>query len=412
MPRSAVDYRIGGVPVWRAVPDDWEGFLRLPDEVLQSVVFLGRKEMDPKINLEKEVLGGTAFFVALPVGFGAHLFCLVTARHVAQQIEDGQFFIRINTKDGTARNVWLDGGVTAKWIYHETDDTLDAAVLLWMPPDDAVFLGIPEAMFLPQKHLERKRIGIGDEVFVTGLFSFHTGRQSNEPIVRNGHIAMMPKERVPVPDWHKEGIEAYLIEGRSIGGFSGSPVFVRRSIQVQPTEETGQKPLAAGAIFWLGLMHGHWKASSDDVDAILPTIASSDPETAINAGISIVVPCYKILELLHHPIIREAARRGVDLLEERHSAILDGTSPNRVKRGKEREASRAVTLVATASAPQSTISEAFVNRSAKTDSAFSFRKKQKPKRATSTEPESDNPAHKEDFMSLLNEAAKTPPQDD
>ena len=42
------------------------------------------------------------------------------------------------------------------------------------------------------------------------------------PILRMGNLAAYPQERVQV-----EGVEmdAYLIEARSIGGLSGSPVF-------------------------------------------------------------------------------------------------------------------------------------------------------------------------------------------
>lgn len=40
-------------------------------------------------------------------------------------------------------------------------------------------------------------------------------------------------------------IEVYLIEARSIGGVSGSPVFVRESFP------------RAGKHYLLGLMHGH-----------------------------------------------------------------------------------------------------------------------------------------------------------
>ena len=61
-----------------------------------------------------------------------------------------------------------------------------------------------------------------------------TGRDRNFPIVRTGHIAMMPDEKIPkvkIGDWEGNA-DAYLIESRSIGGWSGSPVFVRGTYYV------------------------------------------------------------------------------------------------------------------------------------------------------------------------------------
>ena len=51
-------------------------------------------------------------------------------------------------------------------------------------------------MFVTNEILSQFSIGIGDEVFVTGLFRGHTGRQRNVPIVRVGNIAAMPEEKV------------------------------------------------------------------------------------------------------------------------------------------------------------------------------------------------------------------------
>lgn len=104
---------------------------------------------------------------------------------------------------------------------------------------------------------------------------------------------MMPKDKIPIRSFGP--IEAYLTEGRSIGGLSGSPVFVRNTVQMpaQTAEGTPRSISGLGDLHLLGLMHGHWD---------LPvSLSSSDQVEAVNMGVSIVVPAKKILETLYHP---------------------------------------------------------------------------------------------------------------
>jgi hypothetical protein len=51
---------------------------------------------------------------------------------------------------------------------------------------------------------------------------FHEGRQKNSPTARFGNIAQMPNEPVIIKRFEQE---CFLVEARSIGGYSGSPVF-------------------------------------------------------------------------------------------------------------------------------------------------------------------------------------------
>ena len=82
-------------------------------------------------------------------------------------------------------------------------------------------------MFANPGIIEAKNLGVGDEVFIAGLFTRAIGQARNLPIIRMGTVAMMPDEKIL---FHKKMIDAYLIESRSIGGLSGSPVFIRETI--------------------------------------------------------------------------------------------------------------------------------------------------------------------------------------
>lgn len=300
MLRTIVDYRMGGQPQY--VVTDKEELMRLPDTVQKCIVFLGIDDTDTATGGEFIHYGGTAFLVSLPSKIPDRRFVfLVAAKHAAEKTDHIRFYIRFNTKDGKSDKAIIEAAKD-RWLYHPTDKGVDVAIMPWVPPREADYVAIPVEMFLDRAKLERKGIGVGDEVYLTGLFSHHKGNDKNYPIVRTGNVAMLPAERVATKGgWHTPEIEAYLIEARSLGGLSGSPVFAQRSIRVLAIEETGRIPLAAGAIFFLGLVHGHWEWTD-------PT--NKDPWASrehgkINVGIAMVVPAHHILEALYQPVLKE-----------------------------------------------------------------------------------------------------------
>ena len=80
-------------------------------------------------------------------------------------------------------------------------------------------------MFADDVQIRSLNVGIGDELITVGLFTQRHGAQKKIPIVRSGIIAAMPDE--PFEDQNTgKPYHAYLVEARSIGGLSGSPVFV------------------------------------------------------------------------------------------------------------------------------------------------------------------------------------------
>jgi hypothetical protein len=107
----------------------------------------------------------------------------------------------------------------------------------------------------------------------------------------------MPKEQVPLGRFGLS--DAYLIEGRSIGGLSGSPVFVRNTITIPGINEAGQVTQVAGLgqAHLLGLVHGHWDMPVD--------FSEFGKTETVNMGITIVIPAKKILEILFSPALVE-----------------------------------------------------------------------------------------------------------
>jgi hypothetical protein len=118
-------------------------------------------------------------------------------------------------------------------------------------------------------------------------------------------------------------------------------VFAQRSIEVEATENSGRKPLAAGAIFWLGLIHGHFDAHvevpSDDA------VGENKRET-VNTGIAIVTPSEKIIEIFHRQEFQENINSAARYVELRAGhIIMDGSSPSSVRADAERLAARLIT---------------------------------------------------------------------
>jgi hypothetical protein len=273
----------------------------VPEDISMCVVFL---MYDSVAHNERRPCGTCAVLSVNQEGRQFDYF--VTAKHVISGVQkytaDGVIFLRINTKQG-----FVDVPTTlSQWKYHR-DETVDVAALpifALANSNDAVAainnLDIHSyPALLKTEQISGYQICPGFEVFVCGLFSYHIGKSKIVPIIRVGNIAAMPKERV-ASQFSPTGIEAYLIECRSISGLSGSPVFV--------LVESTSKP----CFFLVGLIHGHFDVPDDQIDASgLDVNANANKRNNVNTGIAMVVPAPKILELLESPEFGEARKEVI-----------------------------------------------------------------------------------------------------
>jgi hypothetical protein len=297
-----VDRRLGGMTRWHLSPPR-DYLMRLPDEVRESVVFVGR--VIPVGGREERRLLGTAFVVGVVAEDDPNVKCLylVTARHVAAQLSlGGPWFVRFNTKEGGFVDADRDSpGIW--WTHPEEPDSADAAVeQLFDLPEGVELRHVPEEMLATEKVIREVSIGPGDAVNIVGLFTKMTGRQRNIPIVRTGNVAMIPSERVPgieICDATHES-DVYLIEARSVGGLSGSPVYVTGTVIfpgfVDQLGKTVNVPLH-GNIYLLGLMHGHWDVKESEINEVRVRAVKGDRQ-GVNVGIAVVVPAQKIFDIL------------------------------------------------------------------------------------------------------------------
>jgi len=282
--------------------------MRLRDEIVNCACFLAYKEAKPRY-------GGTAFVVAMRgIHDNAHLY-LVTAKHVAEKLEDCPFVIGFNSKDGRKAVMDADG---VKWYYHPTEpNAVDAAATPFATAQyESLDLElIAEHQFATPEVMREACIGIGDEIVAIGLFTRFSGTNQHFPIVRTGNLAMLPGERIPVKGF--EPMEACLVEGRSIGGLSGSPVWVRQTVNFGMKDDKGNFfPFSGlGQGYFLGLMHGHWEVPA--------TFENTEGAEAVNMGVSIVVPARKILEVINHPELVAMRKKNDEAITATRGPVAD-----------------------------------------------------------------------------------------
>jgi hypothetical protein len=242
-------------------------------------------------------LAGSAYFIGKDTGTDtANDVFLVTARHVIDGIRKlgiEKVFIRANTAAGTS--VWVECASTA-WLFHPSDKTVDIAALKTGVPEGWDHLVVPLSMCATHEKMASNEVALGDEVFVVGLFRHHHGNQKNIPIVRVGNLAALTEEKVYTNAFGM--IDAYLIEARSIGGLSGSPVFL--NLGVVRYVGNAVKHSNGGPIqLLLGMIHGHFDVSTRAIDNIQADTQSGLSVERVNTGIAIVVPIEKVIELIH-----------------------------------------------------------------------------------------------------------------
>lgn len=259
--------------------------MRLPDHMLRGVVYLGSRTRERGIQF-----GGTAFFVSFghPLDAQRRYIYLVTAKHNIKRAHE-------SAMDGVivVRPRWTRAGdsdfiktTRSQWIDHEDADVSICDVDF--PWDRLDFAHIDEAMLMTDLIRDNNRIGPGDELQVVGLFTGHRGVRNNVPIVRSGVIAAMPDADEPV-DTEEGPMVAYLAEIRSLGGLSGSPVFV----VLPPFRFKEAAPSHEARAYLLGLVAGHWdrRVADDHIEGL--------EQEKIHQGIAVVVPTARILDLLN-----------------------------------------------------------------------------------------------------------------
>lgn len=272
-----------------------------PPDLLKCVIFLGYKDQAGKFHF-----AGSAFWVsrAGPDDIKSEYrpAYLTTAAHVIDEIwkrgTDKRVWVRLNTKDGNQEAVETP---VEGWRRHP-DPNVDVAVLkIGIGGYDHAAWPLEQCVIgdkLDTIESGDRKVELADEICFAGLFYPHAGQRRNRPIVRVGTVAALREE--PVLSRDNRPMDVYLVESLSIGGLSGSPVFIDiRTAKTTLPPSYGYMAAAydsaSPARFkLLGLIHGHFGGD------ILPDATNDDGEEIAhpNMGIAMVIPAEKIQGVL------------------------------------------------------------------------------------------------------------------
>lgn len=191
---------------------------RIQDSYIDCVVYLYGSLSDAKAG---EHEGGSGFLVYVRFQENPEWveMYVVTNQHVVKKAPKP--VVRMNRNDGAVE--YFDTGKDS-WIYHPDGTDVAVLPLTTFHWEYLKFRPIGIDYFITNELMKKEDVGIGDDTFMIGRFISHEGKQQNTPAIRFGNIAMMPGEKI-VPE---EGLaqESFLVETRSLPGYSGSPVFL------------------------------------------------------------------------------------------------------------------------------------------------------------------------------------------
>ena len=88
--------------------------------------------------------------------------------------------------------------------------------------------GLLTKTFITERRLGKWELGVGDDLMVISRHVGYQGKVQNRPVLHSGMISLSPPEDVYNPETQQDE-PSFLIEARSWGGFSGSPVLGYRA---------------------------------------------------------------------------------------------------------------------------------------------------------------------------------------
>jgi hypothetical protein len=293
-------YTQSGLP-YRLLEDPSESMFPIPQHYFEMAVYIYPTLADAKAD---EKVGGSGFMVGYTLENNPAYYQLyvVTNRHVIKGLRNPA--LKLNTYKEGSQCIETNEN---RWIPHPDGDDL-AVLPLEISQDEYRFYSINTQTFATRDMLNNFTILPGDDVFMVGRFVSLEGEKENTPTARFGNVARTIGEKI---DNNKNGFahkqESFLIDCRSLPGYSGSPVFItmyprmpRPPYYLVPDNHRQYKLMQHGP-FLLGI---DWLHIENYQHALRRNPKTNefekDPDLKVptNTGLAGVIPAWRLLALL------------------------------------------------------------------------------------------------------------------
>ena len=276
---------------------------RIAEKDLESVIYLYRSRYDAEHGLQN---GGTGFLISVPSPAHPeheHVYA-VTNRHV---IQGGSPVIRRNAPPDGGMDILETG--TSNWL---CDPDHDLAICFIGDLGARRFCVVRQDKFITDHVIREYDIGPGDDTMMFGRFVNKDGKQKNTPTVRFGSIAMMPNEPIDV---NNQPEYAFLVEVRSISGYSGSPVFVHL-----PLFASKRNPDPSKSGPWLLGINCAYITNPEPLRHSNGSLVEGGYWVNSNTGIAVIIPAWELRKLLDRQDVKMARDQADDELSKRKIA--------------------------------------------------------------------------------------------
>lgn len=250
---------------------------------------------------------GTAFIVGHPHPTIQNAFIplVVTAKHV---IEGGDRILgRYSTVGGNSTALVeydLAGLKNSNDYWEHPDKGVDIAVFRTQHFEATQYTPIPLDLIATKESFKSESIKQTDRIIFPSLLVNFMGSARNYPVIRDGTIALIPGEKVPLRFQSGDVVvqtqqEIILIDATSVPGASGSPIFLWPGPRIKANAFAvgGTRPLL------LGIMHGFYPAAPREL--IQVETSEARQMYAENSGIAIVFPSWRLREILELAQLKE-----------------------------------------------------------------------------------------------------------
>jgi hypothetical protein len=262
---------------------------------------------------------GTAFIVGYPHPTieNASIPLVVTARHVTAGRD--HILGRYSTVGGKSTSLVkynLSELKSSNDYWEHPDQGVDMAVFRTPHFEVTKYTPLPLDLIPTKETFKSEDVKQTDRIIFPSLLVNFMGSERNYPVVRDGTIALIPEEKVPLSCEAGNTIvqteqEVIFIDAISVPGASGSPIFLWPGPRIKANAFAigGTRPLL------LGVMHGFYPAAPRE---LIKVEASEVREMyAENSGIAIAFPSWRLREILE-----------LESLKERIDQISGSAGPN------------------------------------------------------------------------------------